>query len=114
LSRRYLRYLPENKSPINPDGLVKSSSAALRFNFVVAAPLQLFFSARLVPPAAGELFTKPSFGQKTGFSFIPAKAGIYLFQGVLDPGFRRGDGPKDFLRDYQPLINWKKKYLNEK
>jgi hypothetical protein len=67
---------PENNSPINPDGLVKS--------------------------------------KKTGFSFIPAKAGIYLFQGVLDPGFRRGDGPKDFLRDYQPLINWKKKYCNKK
>ncbi len=25
---------------------------------------------------------------------IPAKAGIQLFQGVLDPGFRRGDDPK--------------------
>jgi hypothetical protein len=32
---------------------------------------------------------------------IPAKAGIQLFQGVLDPGFRRGDASKDFLRDYQ-------------
>jgi hypothetical protein len=31
---------------------------------------------------------------------IPAKAGIQLFEGVLDPGFRRGDGPKDFLRDH--------------
>jgi hypothetical protein len=39
--------------------------------------------------------------QKTGFSVIPAKAGIQLFQGVLDPGFRRGDDPKDFLREYQ-------------
>jgi hypothetical protein len=39
--------------------------------------------------------------QKTGFSVIPAKAGIQLFQGVLDPGFRRGDDPKDFLRDHQ-------------
>ena len=34
-------------------------------------------------------------------SVIPAKAGIQLFQGVLDPGFRRGDDPKDFLRDHQ-------------
>ena len=25
---------------------------------------------------------------------IPAKAGIQLFQVVLDPGFRRGDDPK--------------------
>ena len=32
---------------------------------------------------------------------IPAKAGIQSFQGVLDPGFRRGDDPKDFLRDHQ-------------
>jgi hypothetical protein len=32
---------------------------------------------------------------------IPAKVGIQLFQYVLDPGFRRGDGPKDFLHDYQ-------------
>jgi len=34
---------------------------------------------------------------------IPAKAGSQLFQGVLDPGFRRGDDQKDFLRDHQ---NW--------
>jgi hypothetical protein len=38
--------------------------------------------------------------QKTGFSVIPAKAGIQLFQGVLDPGFRRGDDPKDFLLEH--------------
>jgi hypothetical protein len=35
-----------------------------------------------------------------GFSVIPAKAGIQLFQVVLDPGFRRGDDPRDFLRDH--------------
>jgi len=29
---------------------------------------------------------------------IPAKAGIQLFQVVLDPGFRRGDDPRDLLR----------------
>jgi hypothetical protein len=39
--------------------------------------------------------------QKPGFSVIPAKAGIQLFQLVLDPGFRRGDDPKDFLPDHQ-------------
>jgi hypothetical protein len=39
--------------------------------------------------------------QKVAFSVIPAKAGIQLFQGVLDPGFRRGDDQKDFLRDHQ-------------
>ena len=30
------------------------------------------------------------------FSVIPAKAGIQLFQDVLDPGFRRGDASRDF------------------
>jgi len=32
---------------------------------------------------------------------IPAKAGIQLFQDVLDPGFRRGDDDWDFLRVHQ-------------
>jgi hypothetical protein len=32
---------------------------------------------------------------------IPAKAGIQLFQNVLDPGFRRGDDLNDLLRDHQ-------------
>ncbi|OGP97616.1 MAG: hypothetical protein A2Z51_10305 [Deltaproteobacteria bacterium RBG_19FT_COMBO_52_11] len=32
---------------------------------------------------------------------IPAEAGIQLSQDVLDPGFRRGDDPGDFLRDHQ-------------
>ena len=39
--------------------------------------------------------------QKPGFSVIPAKAGIQLFQHILDPGFRRGDDLRDFLRDHQ-------------
>jgi hypothetical protein len=39
---------------------------------------------------------------------IPAKAGIQLFQGVLDPGFRRGDDSKDFLRDHHVLVELKK------
>jgi len=34
---------------------------------------------------------------------IPAKAGIQLFQDVLDPGFRRGDDWRDFLRVHQTL-----------
>jgi hypothetical protein len=29
---------------------------------------------------------------------IPAKAGIQSFPDVLDPGFRRGDDPRNFLR----------------
>ena len=33
---------------------------------------------------------------------IPAKAGIQLFQDVLDPGFRRGDDPRDF---YEAIIH---------
>ncbi len=45
--------------------------------------------------------------QKACFSVIPAKAGIQLFQHVLDPGFRRGDDPRDFLRDHQ--IWWSRK-----
>jgi len=36
---------------------------------------------------------------------IPAKAGIQLFQDVLDPGFRRGDGVFDFLRVHQFLMD---------
>jgi hypothetical protein len=32
---------------------------------------------------------------------IPAKAGIQLFQDVLDSGFRRGDALRHFLRDHQ-------------
>jgi hypothetical protein len=35
------------------------------------------------------------------FSVIPAKAGIQPFQTVLDPGVRRGDDMKDFLRLHQ-------------
>jgi hypothetical protein len=45
---------------------------------------------------------------------IPAKArrvesptGIQLFQNVLGPGFRRGDDPKEFLRDHQFLSDKK-------
>jgi len=32
---------------------------------------------------------------------IPAKAGIQEIQGILDPGFRRGDDGGHFLRDRQ-------------
>jgi hypothetical protein len=39
-------------------------------------------------------------GRKTMFSVIPAEAGIQKNQGVLDPGFRRGDGLEDFLRTH--------------
>jgi len=39
--------------------------------------------------------------RKPGFSVIPAKSGIQLFQPVLDPGFRRGDDDWDFLRVHQ-------------
>jgi hypothetical protein len=35
---------------------------------------------------------------------IPAKAGIQLFQDVLDPGFRRGDALRDFLRDHHSSL----------
>ena len=39
--------------------------------------------------------------QKTPFSVIPAEAGIQEYQEFLDPGFRRGDGVEDFLRNQQ-------------
>ena len=38
---------------------------------------------------------------------IPAKAGIQGKQELLDPGFRRGDGFYDFLRDRQILVTFK-------
>jgi hypothetical protein len=40
-------------------------------------------------------------GPKAFFPVIPAKAGIQLFQNVLDPGFCRGDDSEEFLRDHQ-------------
>jgi hypothetical protein len=59
-----LRFQTAGWRDSNFDGSVKSPSAALRFNFVVAAhlvsALHSSVFARLVPPAAGELFTKPS------------------------------------------------------
>jgi hypothetical protein len=42
------------------------------------------------------------------FSVIPAEAGIQSFRGVLDPGVRRGDDRKDFLRVHQSWINLKR------
>jgi hypothetical protein len=36
--------------------------------------------------------------QKVLFSVIPAKAGIQLIHNVMDPGVRRGDDQRDFLR----------------
>jgi hypothetical protein len=39
--------------------------------------------------------------RKPCFPVIPAKAGIPEKQGVLDPGFRRGDDHWDFLRLHQ-------------
>jgi hypothetical protein len=38
-------------------------------------------------------------------SVIPAEAGIQSFQAVLDPGVRRGDDMKDFLRLHQNCID---------
>jgi len=45
--------------------------------------------------------------RKFGKFVIPAEAGIRLFQVVPDPGFRRGDGPADFLRAHQYYWNHK-------
>jgi len=61
----YLQSLTEYDKLWKLDGFVKSPSAALHFNFVVAAHLVSALHSsvfvRLVPPVAGELFTKPSF-----------------------------------------------------
>jgi len=53
------------------------------------------------------------------FSFIPAKAGIQLFQDVLDPGFLRGDDPRDFLlmsgakyRAPTNILIWQGRFMN--
>jgi len=46
-------------------------------------------------------FDGPVRSPKSPFSVIPAKAGIQEKQALLDPGFRRGDGIDDFLRDHQ-------------
>jgi hypothetical protein len=35
--------------------------------------------------------------RESSFSVVPAKAGIQEYQGLLDPGVRRGDGLEDFL-----------------
>jgi len=42
---------------------------------------------------------------QTPLLVIPAKAGIQEFQEVLDPGFRRGDGFRDFSRVHQDWSN---------
>jgi hypothetical protein len=42
-----------------PDGFVKSPSAALRFNFVVAAYLQVRLTPQFLRALQLELFTKP-------------------------------------------------------
>jgi hypothetical protein len=43
----------------------------------------------------------------TEVSVIPAKAGIQLFQNILDPGFRRGDVGRNFLRNFISLFYMK-------
>jgi hypothetical protein len=45
------------------DGFVKSPSAALRFNFVVAAYLYVRFTPQFLRAWHLELFTKPSTGE---------------------------------------------------
>ena len=57
-------------------------------------------------PAAEALYSAANFDElvksrKMPFFVIPAKAGIKLIQDVLDPGFRRGDDQRDFLRTHQ-------------
>jgi hypothetical protein len=48
----------------------------------------------ILQPVKDDAFVKKP---KPHFPVIPAKAGILEKQGVLDPGFRRGDDHWDFL-----------------
>ena len=54
--------------------------------------LECWSNAVVVTPNT-DAFAKP---RKLSFSVIPAEAGIQEHQGVLDPGFRRGDGREAF------------------
>jgi hypothetical protein len=68
-----------------------------------------FFQSKGSPFPREEAFKQPMEFRidepiKSGKSIkfvIPAKAGIQLFQEVLDPGFSRGGDAKDFLGDHQ-------------
>jgi len=54
----------------------------------------------VLPPKIDGFVKSP----KTLFFVIPAKAGIQEYQGLLDPGFRRGDDFNDFLRVHQDRL----------
>ncbi len=58
-----VKYLTQSGEPSKAkfDGLVKSPSAALRFNFVVAAHLYVRLTPQFLRALQLELFTKPSF-----------------------------------------------------
>jgi hypothetical protein len=43
----------------------------------------------------------------TAFYVIPAKAGIQLFQHLVDSGVRRSDGTRHFLRVHQGSVSIK-------
>jgi len=72
------------------------------------------FAALYYCSAKSLIFVKHAENKLDGFvkrrnsleGVIPAKAGTQLFQDVLDPGFRRGDGPRGFLRDGQVQITF--------
>jgi hypothetical protein len=80
----------------------------------------LFFISLYYCSAKSLIFVKHPENKIDGFvkrrnsieGVIPAKAGIQLFQYVLDPGFRRGDDPRDFLRDGQVQITFGFESLN--
>ena len=54
--------------------------------------LECWSNGVVVPPNT-DAFAKT---RKLSFSVIPAEAGIQEHRGVLDPGFRRGDGREAF------------------
>ena len=49
-------------------------------------------STLLSPPCHSEC------SEESLFSVIPLKAGVQVFQGLLDPGFLRGDGFTEFCK----------------
>jgi hypothetical protein len=65
-----------------------------------------------IPRGAGERAKAPNpkdhgllRNPRRAFSVIPAEAGIQESQGLLDPGFRRGDDLKDLLRSYKECLS---------
>jgi hypothetical protein len=73
--------------------------AFLKLHLTVVIPLSLLTAS--YEAVKFDAFVK---SRISVFSVIPAEAGIQEYQGLLDPGFRRGDGLGDFLRVRQDCL----------